>query len=216
MNERTTGFASTHVGVVVDGGHQVLDEGLQRRRHQAVVVVTHLPVASNGSRRGRSRGGVSVEAAFGGVAATGLLAATAANTAASATAVAVRPTRTGSAMVPRWRRRADWWRHRRRRVRVLVGAVVALPGGRGRADRAAAVRAVRLGRLVRVVHIAEGAVRGGASVRGGSRAEGRTVAVRAVWLRDTTAVVVSVVGVGRAKFSGVRRSGRHDDLQGAE
>lgn len=159
---------------------------------------------------------MSVEAAFGGVAATGLLAAAAANSTAAAAAVAVCPTRTGSAMVPWRRRRADRWRHRRRRVWVLVGTVVALPGGGGRADRAAAVRAVRLRRLVRVVHVAEGAVRGGASARGGTRAGGRTVAVRAVRLRDTTAVGVSVVGIGRAKFAGVRCGRRHGDLQGAE
>lgn len=213
-----TGFSSTHVGVVVDGGHQVLDEGLQRRRHQAVVVVTHLAVARNGSGRGRSWGRVSVEAAFCGVAATRLLTAAAADSTAPAAAVAVRPTGTGSAMVPWrwWRRWADWWRHRRRRVRVLIGTVVALPGGRGRADGAAAVRAVVLWRLIRVVHVAEGAVRGRASSGGGARAGGRTVAVGAVWLRDTTAVVVCVVGVGRAKFAGVRRGGRHGVLQGAE
>lgn len=179
-------------------------------------MVAHLAVASDGGRRGRSRGGVSIEAAFGGVAATGLLPATA-NATAPAAAVAVCPTRTGSTMVPwRWRWRAEWRRHWRRRVRVLVGAIVALPGGRSRADGAAAVRAVRLRRIVRVVHVAECAVRGRASGGGGARAGGWTLAVGTVRLSDTAAVVVCIVAVGRANFASIWCGGWHGNLQGAK
>lgn len=178
--------ARAHVGVVVHRGNQVLDQRLQGRRHQAVVMVTHLAVAR--------RDGGSVNPASGGdrAAATRLLAA-----AAAAAAVAVGPRRTGSAVLPR--RGVRVVRHR------TVAAVVALP----RRRRAALEGGVGLRQVVGVLGRAVGAA--GDALLGG--VVGVAAVVRTVGLR-TVAVGVggelaSIRGCGRHDhlWRG-RRSGR--------
>lgn len=178
-----------YIGVVVHRGNQVLDQRLQGRRNQAVVMVTHLPVAGGD--------GTSVKPPFrrDGIAPARMVAAAAAAAStAAAAAMAVRSPGTGSAVLPRAVRL-------RRRVRVLA-AVVTLPHRR-RGDGRAAVRAVGLRRVVGVFRRAVGAVVD--VFLGGIRAG--AVAVRAVRRRT-----VAVVGV-RAELSGVRGCGRHGDLQ---
>lgn len=154
-------------------------------------MVTHLPIASGDA--------VSIKSAFrrNGIVTTRLLAATAA-----AAAVAVRSSRTGSAVMPR--AVLLRWGVRVLRHRAAAAAVMMLPRRR-RGDGGAAVRTVRLGCVVGVFRGTVGAVVD--VFLGGVWAVAVAVAVRAVRLRT-----VVVVGV-RAELSGIRGRGRHDDLQ---
>lgn len=186
-------FPVTYVRVVVHCGNQVLDQSLKRCRHQAIVMVTHLPVAGGDA--------VSVKPRFRRsyvvVVTTGLVAAAA----AAAARVAMCAAWTGSAVLARAvRLRRGVWVFRQS----AAGVMMLLRIHRG--DRGAPISpAVRLRYVVGILSNRVGAV----------------VDVLPRRFRDSAAPVrarrLLVVGIAAVRDAGAElpsiwRCWRHDDL----